>query len=427
MAFKKVTLKRYDGTENVDLFPTTTVDQIISEGTGAAGADESLSQYLDSTFINLDEKGAAGGVATLDSNQKLTPSQLPDYVFSGGIEFRGVVDLTNGKTVDDIMDVEEGTNTNFLTKLGDYLQVSGTGVLNDSANTWTATILPPGDEGDYTFPVTLESGDWITVNEVDYDTNTVTFAIVNNTFKYASTTERGIVRLTDAADVTDLTNGSPDVVTEDFMFDNVVTGELNGGANGANDELTGLAGSDHIHDGRYFTETELEDFFEGNISITGYNKANWDTAYDDKINSASFENTDGVLTLTQQDASTITVDLDGRYAESITAAQTDSTDGIDIVQTGDSYTVAHHDTSSQADVTNTNGNVIQSADFDTFGHVTSATSVDLDGRYYTETEINDWLDGPVNGTAIDGHFFTEILYGDNLTASVAGTILIEED
>lgn len=426
MAFKKVTLKRYDGTENVDLFPTTTVDQIISEGTGAAGADESLSQYLDNTFINLDEKGAAGGVATLDSNQKLTPSQLPDYVFSGGIEFSGVVDLTNGKTVDDIMDVEDGTTNNLVDKLGDYLQVSATGDF-EQGTTWTGTILPPGDEGDYTFPVTLEAGDWIVVNEVDHATNNVTFAIVNNTFKYASTTERGIVRLTDAADVTELTNGSLDVVTEDFMYDNVVTGELNGGTGGANDELTGLAGSDHIHDGRYFTETELEDFFEGTVSITGYNKANWDTAYDDKINSASFDDGDGVLTLTQQDAGTITVDLDGRYAESITAAQTDSTDGIDIVQTGDSYTVAHHDTSSQADVTNSDGNVIQSADFDTFGHVTDVTSVNLDGRYYTETEINDWLDGPVNGTAIDGHFFTEILYGDNLTASVAGTILIEED
>ena len=41
----KITLKRViDGSGNVaELYPTTTLDQIISEGTGAAGSDESLS------------------------------------------------------------------------------------------------------------------------------------------------------------------------------------------------------------------------------------------------------------------------------------------------------------------------------------------------------------------------------------------------
>ena len=45
------------------------------------------------------------------------------------------------------------------------------------------------------------------------------------------------------------------------------------------------------------------------------NILDWETAYDDKINSASFETTDGVLTLTRQDTGTVTVDLDGRYLE----------------------------------------------------------------------------------------------------------------
>jgi hypothetical protein len=52
---------------------------------------------------------------------------------------------------------------------------------------------------------------------------------------------------------------------------------------------------------------------------TGYSlptdaiQANWTAAYNDKINSASFDTSTGVITLTQQDAGTVTVDIDGRF------------------------------------------------------------------------------------------------------------------
>jgi hypothetical protein len=72
----------------------------------------------------------------------------------------------------------------------------------------------------------------------------------------------------------------------------------------------------HNHDDRYYTESEIVAFFGGETPIAGYNQSEWDTAYGDKINSASFSTSTGVLTLTQQDAGTITVDLDGRYLES---------------------------------------------------------------------------------------------------------------
>lgn len=44
-------------------------------------------------------------------------------------------------------------------------------------------------------------------------------------------------------------------------------------------------------------------------------------------------------------------------------------------------TISHADTSSQANVINSNGNVIESITFDTFGHVQSVTSTNLDTRY----------------------------------------------
>ena len=340
MAIKKVTLKRYNGVDIDDLFPTTTLDQIISEGTGAGGTDESLSSYLDNRFINIDQRAAANGVATLDENAKLKPGQLPNYVFTGGIESRGVVNLSSGKTVDDIMDTEGGSTVNKLTTPGDYLQVSSTGVF-EQGSTWTGTILPPGDEGDFLFPVTLESGDWITVNEVNYSNNTVTFAIVNNTYKYASTTERGVVRLMDAANTSELTNNSMDVITENFMFDNLAEGELNGGASGANNILNKLAGSNHIHDGRYFTEAEIDDFFAGTTAITGYNKSDWDSAFDKRVDSLSFvgnaEANNGVLTITRQDNTTLTVNLQNDYRYYTKALINGWIDGTNTIN-GDTYT-----------------------------------------------------------------------------------------
>jgi hypothetical protein len=72
----------------------------------------------------------------------------------------------------------------------------------------------------------------------------------------------------------------------------------------------------HNHNDIYYTEEDIDAFFGGDTAIGGYNQSNWDVAYNDKINSASFSTTTGVLTLTQQDTGTVTVDLDGRYLES---------------------------------------------------------------------------------------------------------------
>jgi cytoskeletal protein CcmA (bactofilin family) len=60
--------------------------------------------------------------------------------------------------------------------------------------------------------------------------------------------------------------------------------------------------------------------------------------------------------------------------------------GIDV----DATNVIHEDMSSQANVDNSNGNVIQDITLDAsgLGHITGITSTDLDSRYYTETEAN---------------------------------------
>ena len=64
-----------------------------------------------------------------------------------------------------------------------------------------------------------------------------------------------------------------------------------------------------------------------------------------------------------------------------------------------SITLTHADTSSVANTSNTNGNVITGITFDTFGHAQSVTSTDLDGRFYTETELN--------AGQLDNRYYTE--------------------
>ena len=79
-------------------------------------------------------------------------------------------------------------------------------------------------------------------------------------------------------------------------------------------------------DGRY-----LESFTEADPTVPGHVKtisttdiSNWNNAYGDKINAATFNT--GTLTLTRQDGGTVTVSLDGRYLQSFT--ETDTLDSV---------------------------------------------------------------------------------------------------
>jgi hypothetical protein len=55
--------------------------------------------------------------------------------------------------------------------------------------------------------------------------------------------------------------------------------------------------------------------------------------------------------------------------------------GIDVARENNTIKVAHSDTSTVNSFTNSSGVLVQSLSFDTFGHVTGFTSVDLDDRY----------------------------------------------
>jgi hypothetical protein len=87
---------------------------------------------------------------------------------------------------------------------------------------------------------------------------------------------------------------------------------------------------------------------------TTVRQSEWDAAYNDKINTATFNTTNGVLTLTQQDGGTVTVNLDGRY----------------LTTGGDSQTLAWNGATGELSISGGN-------------------TVDLDGRYLTSFTESD--------------------------------------
>ena len=77
-------------------------------------------------------------------------------------------------------------------------------------------------------------------------------------------------------------------------------------------------------------------------------------------------------------------------------------------------TLSHADTSSVADVSLSNGNVITGLTFDTYGHTQTTSSTNLDGRYYTETELDAgqldnryYTETELDAGQLDNRYYTE--------------------
>ena len=127
--------------------------------------------------------------------------------------------------------------------------------------------------------------------------------------------------------------------------------------------------------------------------------------------------------------------LDGQHASDILAAAQsqaaanvqDSTITIDAgnaIDGGGTFTVNqsanstitinHADTSSQASVLGSGGQVIQDVVLDTYGHVTGLDQVDFDDRYYTETELDNgelddryYTETELDNGQLDNRYYTE--------------------
>jgi hypothetical protein len=87
------------------------------------------------------------------------------------------------------------------------------------------------------------------------------------------------------------------------------------------------------------------------------------------------------------------VDLEesGSIIGSAVFSSAGSNSGIAIVGSGSSIAIAHADTSSVADSDNSNGVVLQDITFDTFGHVQTIGTTDLDNRYVSTITGGDGI------------------------------------
>lgn len=89
------------------------------------------------------------------------------------------------------------------------------------------------------------------------------------------------------------------------------------------------------------------------------------------------------------------------------------------------YLTTHPSITEAADVNNSNGTVIQDLTFDANGHVTATGSVDLDGRYYTETESDSRFTRKYTftaGAANQGRRYIRLFTLDDFDDGVSGIL-----
>ena len=167
-----------------------------------------------------------------------------------------------------------------------------------------------------------------------------------------------------------------------------LSGDVSGSATmtnlGSINITTTVANDSHTHDGRYYTESEIGNFFLGTTAITGYNKSNWDTAFGWGNHASA--NYLVASSYTAADVLTKIKTVDG----SGSGLDADLLDGQ-----SSAYYLDWTNTTNKPDPTLTlNGDVSGSATFTNLGNATLTVAVandshTHDGRYYTETEADN--------------------------------------
>lgn len=138
----------------------------------------------------------------------------------------------------------------------------------------------------------------------------------------------------------------------------------------------------HNHNDLYYTKTEMNT--PGAITIDWTNISNSPTLYDywtiiADSGSNNITNTEALSIVGGSGASTSLVG----NTLTINATGSSYTNGAGLSLVGTEF--SHSDTSAVLDTANTGGYMVQNLTFDTFGHVTSRTSLNLDTRYSLTT------------------------------------------
>ena len=294
-----------------------------------------LTTNFDGRYILLSEKAAANGVATLDGSGKIPSSQLPSSVF----EYKGLWNAaTNTPTLAD------GTGDP-----GDVYQCNVAGTVNFGSGPVTFAV---GDLVIYDGTEWQKSDSTTEVESVNGQTGVVVLTTTNinegTNLYYTDARARlaisggtGITYNNTAGTITNADPGSSQAIFKNIEVagQSTVVAELN------NDTLTLVAGTNISITTNATTDTitiNSTDQFAGTVTsvdmsvptgftisgnpitsagtlglafASGYSlptdsvQGNWTTAYNRSLTAFAYNTTTGVLTLTEQDASTLTATI----------------------------------------------------------------------------------------------------------------------
>lgn len=318
------------------------------------------------------------GTTTLFDAGKLKDGYLPSYIF-GGMRLAGTYAL-NGSTATTLQAIfgswTDGTQSKE--ENGTYYVVTTGGLLDTNStlaggNVYKIRNTSSSDEGDSGDPITVEAGDWIVYTGYDADTPssglfTFYFGIVNNTYRDATSSVKGIVQL--SSSTTTATTGDKAVT------DGILNG-LIGTTSGK------IAAGDHNHNGTYqAADGDLTALAA--LTGTGFVKRTGTDTYTLDTNT--------YLTSQSSDFGTVTVtDTDSGFTWAATgSAVADSTGDtltmvsgtgidIDVATASDAVRVTHSDTSTLSGAYGTSG--IAAITVDGLGHITAITTATYSGAY----------------------------------------------
>jgi len=160
--------------------------------------------------ISLRKRGVSDFLTTGD---RLLPVTKPEYVLGllgpdgkladqyapatalEGANYIGIADLNEVGTISigDLYASEFGSTVDPSTA-GSYLKVTSAGNLENNTDPGDHSIFGPGDEGDITFPIHLEVGDYIILKSVNAG-GECEWAIRNNSYEIATVVKYGVTKL----------------------------------------------------------------------------------------------------------------------------------------------------------------------------------------------------------------------------------------
>jgi len=227
-----------------NLYPATVISQV-----------DGLQTALDAK-VPLTQKGVANGVATLDANIKIPIAQLPDAVFdsllyygstTGNVGTEGTrqtlaAALIAARAAADSADRSIKGYYFLITTGGTISDLTGIFALGSDPALYVTLQFRPTDGGTSgstsTSSGVLEAGDWFVIEAIGGGDGSssgaaiiFTASVINNVYENAGTANAGIVtvvgttqnagRYNASTNATGLQDGHTDVVTENFLYDNI--------------------------------------------------------------------------------------------------------------------------------------------------------------------------------------------------------------